>query len=411
MSCVGRTGRVARAVRPGGIELLNDYVTDHVFLHDDFDPSYPASDWEGYDTAPLLLGANIVAFDNPVLDRELFDRLLAINGRGDAEFLAPRDAGLPLATAIMKQRQAVDRLRRLPGIRRLSVFENRPQFEGRLSALLADVPVTVSPDEGTFQQWNDKVAAQELLQELGVPAPPGVACHSFADVKRFVEREWSAGYTVLVKAGHRKLVHLQSKDDVATTDVLLREWSYPVLAERFIPHTSSPILQVIKWRGRTEVLCASLQRHDGLRHAGNSWPFDEPEALAELTLRVADAFPDNYGVLGLDFILTARGPLVVDVNPRFCSSTYPQVAYAALEFDAQPALTGHVRLAPGVTQMDVTRSVPVLDMRSPGVLLYCPLPEPTSASVAYSYLIVGETSRQLCDMERALITAATERRG
>lgn len=49
---------------------------------------------------------------------------------------------------------------------------------------------------------------------------------------------------------------------------------------------------------------------------------DDDGAFARLGQQVAATVPGLWGLVGVDFVLTARGPVVLDINPRLCSA-YP----------------------------------------------------------------------------------------
>lgn len=49
---------------------------------------------------------------------------------------------------------------------------------------------------------------------------------------------------------------------------------------------------------------------------------DDDGAFARLGQQVAAAVPGLWGLVGVDFVLTARGAVVLDINPRLCSA-YP----------------------------------------------------------------------------------------
>lgn len=51
---------------------------------------------------------------------------------------------------------------------------------------------------------------------------------------------------------------------------------------------------------------------------------DDDGALARLAQQVAAAIPSLWGYVGVDFVLTANGAMVLDVNPRLTA------AYAGL---------------------------------------------------------------------------------
>lgn len=77
--------------------------------------------------------------------------------------------------------------------------------------------------------------------------------------------------------------------------------------------------------GRTHVLAANRQhvaRADGtLRFTGvtvGAFPVDE--ALRDLATRIGAALPGLHGIVGVDYLATEDGPLVVEVNPRLTTS-------------------------------------------------------------------------------------------
>ncbi|MFD2031672.1 ATP-grasp domain-containing protein [Ancylobacter dichloromethanicus] len=81
--------------------------------------------------------------------------------------------------------------------------------------------------------------------------------------------------------------------------------------------------------GRTHVLAANRQHmaraDDTLRFTGvtvGAFPVDE--ALRSLANRLGAALPGLHGLVGVDYIATAAGPVVVEVNPRLTT------AYAGL---------------------------------------------------------------------------------
>jgi predicted ATP-grasp superfamily ATP-dependent carboligase len=85
-------------------------------------------------------------------------------------------------------------------------------------------------------------------------------------------------------------------------------------------------LSVIAAGGRGVLLCCNRQRMqvvDGrLALTGlqvNAWP-DTEGRLTGLAARIADAVPSLWGYVGVDLVLTADGPVVLEINPRLTTS-------------------------------------------------------------------------------------------
>jgi predicted ATP-grasp superfamily ATP-dependent carboligase len=51
----------------------------------------------------------------------------------------------------------------------------------------------------------------------------------------------------------------------------------------------------------------------------NAWP-DTEGRLTGLAARIADAVPSLWGYVGVDLVLTADGPVVLEINPRLTTS-------------------------------------------------------------------------------------------
>ena len=380
-----------------GLALLAEYVDSHVFVHDDYDPSHRASDWEGYDTAPFLLGAKQVIGNSTtasLFGEAYADTFRSLGFSAELALAVPAEDGRSLSERIASSTHLTDVFAQITSGYDLSVFENRQEHEGALVARLGDDrSTTVSPPDDTFRALNTKVGGREFLEELGVPMPLGVVCDSLADISRFLKlRERVATADILVKVAHRKLYRLSTNDELMAlkADGSITRESFPLIAEAYIHHTASPIAQAIAWNKTVAPLHFSDQLLAGLLHVGNQWPArDDGDVMTTYALEVASALPHNYGVVGVDFIMTKDGPLAVDVNPRFCSSTYPQVAYTRLGFGSDSvAITGQTT-AIAATLSDLVPSLPILARNRNGVLLYCPRPGESKGSIRFSYLAVG----------------------
>jgi hypothetical protein len=381
-----------------GITLLDGLTRDHVFLHDDFDPTYPVTDWEGYDHAPLLLGADVVAFENEQVSDEYLQWLGSIGLGGTISRAVLRDGNAStLCESITRSAMEQSALERLTSNRGVSVFETRV-WETDLVRSLPNQP-RVIPNRQAFAHLSSKVRARELLSRAGIPQPPGEICKSASDLLSFARHSAHRGDSIIIKFDHRKIL-LASPSDVPSLESRLGHAEYPLLVERVVSRISSPIVQWIKYSNQSEPLAVSEQRLEGFHHVGNQWPTRVSPQVLALTAAIADLLPPNFGVLGVDFIVTAEGPLVVDLNPRFCASTYPQVAYHRLGFSDEPAMTVRVGAGRDRPMLSIQEVVPLIGRRTAGVLPYCPVER--DGLRFWNCLLVGNSDGHLQHLYRAV---------
>jgi uncharacterized protein len=96
------------------------------------------------------------------------------------------------------------------------------------------------------------------------------------------------------------------------------------LLQEFIDGWSASLAFVADGR-RALVLGWTRQRHaaPGFRYAGNVLPLDGPRAAFDEASAVASALTEEFGLRGLngiDFVLHAGRPVVLEVNPRYTAS-------------------------------------------------------------------------------------------
>src|SRR5262249_18050727 len=146
------------------------------------------------------------------------------------------------------------------------------------------------------------------------------------EVRDFAYHASLEGFSqIILKPGHRNLVVLESKHPLGKNHLSV---SYPVIAEAVYDVQISPVSQAIRWKEETAYLFTLAQKIANFHFIGNTtlpreWISLEPKCI-ELLEKVYALFPEHTGVFGVDFILTNENELlVVDVNPRFNSSTYP----------------------------------------------------------------------------------------
>jgi len=177
-----------------------------------------------------------------------------------------------------------------------------------------------------FSILNERQKVWELLKSENISMPIGEICNSLNEVKNFLISCKRQGFRgCIIKQGHRN--KLQVVDEVGLNKISLQT-NYPVLVEAIYDCKLSPVAQVVRWKRRTSTLFVLDQNIKEFHHYGNEFPSKISTAhmrsISQLANEIASIFQDYEGVLGVDFILTEDNKLlVVDVNPRFNSSTYP----------------------------------------------------------------------------------------
>ncbi|AET64013.1 ATP-grasp domain-containing protein [Methanothrix harundinacea] len=177
------------------------------------------------------------------------------------------------------------------------------------------VRVLNNPPE-KFAEASDKLRLARWLEEEGFAAVPTwrVGDAPTADFPLMVKPRRGAG------GGENRLVYAEEELALLEGDLIVQEFvrgtpaSVSVIAdgERAVAISANEQLIGTEWLGGA-----------GYRYCGNITPLAlPPDASAEM-MRIAEEIASRLqlvGSNGVDFILAASGPLVLEVNPRFQGS-------------------------------------------------------------------------------------------
>jgi hypothetical protein len=147
-------------------------------------------------------------------------------------------------------------------------------------------------------------------------------------------------------------------------------------------------------------------------HYGNAIPSAAPRNLAstllEYTARIGDEIPDLQGVCGVDYIITHDDELyAVDINPRFCSGTYPQhllqrIGISLDEIYARYRLA-HCNVDSLSTILCDPAFVPLTPGIADGIFIYDPVVYDTEKPVNYfSFVAVAPSRERLVQLEQVI---------
>jgi tyramine---L-glutamate ligase len=167
-----------------------------------------------------------------------------------------------------------------------------------------------------------KSATRLMLGAAGIAVPAGEdADESSADGAWVVKPDDGAGSTATRRWPSRALARADAAERRARDE--------PVSVERWVDGPAGS-LTLLCAPGQVELLAINRQRIE-VGAAGHVQfhgvdlavePLDGPraDALAALAARVTTALPGLWGVVGIDFVDTPAGPVVIEVNPRLTSA-------------------------------------------------------------------------------------------
>ncbi|ADH88077.1 protein of unknown function DUF201 [Ancylobacter novellus DSM 506] len=190
-----------------------------------------------------------------------------------------------------------------------------PETEGILERLVTDLRArcrrVISPDEETLRVCASKALTAEALATAGIRVVP----------------TWRGGAVPADLAGP---IVIKPDDGAGAADVRVHDRPPPppyppgVVVQPFVEGTAAS-LTLLCQEGRTHVLSANrqhvMQAKRALSFSGvtvSAFPVDDD--LRELGARIGAALPGLHGIVGVDYIATADGPMVVEVNPRLTTS-------------------------------------------------------------------------------------------
>ncbi|WP_029354027.1 ATP-grasp domain-containing protein [Bosea sp. 117] len=189
-----------------------------------------------------------------------------------------------------------------------------PERGGELAALAALMreanPRVIGPDAATIAICASKARTAAILAKAGIAVVP----------------TWRAGE---VPAGATGPFVLKPDDGAGSegihvVDALPASLEDGTIVQPLIEGTAAS-LTLLCQSGKAHVLTANLQHirrsNGGLRLAGLTVGglCPDPE-LQTLAVEVMQALPGLHGLVGIDYIATPKGPVVVEINPRLTTS-------------------------------------------------------------------------------------------
>ena len=299
--------------------------------------------------------------------------------------------------------------------KRVSLFYNADD-----SLDFAALGLRQSPELHLFRQWNNRQSSRKLIDNLGVPQPRGCAVSSIDDVNEFVS---NVNGPWIAKTYDRHPMRIE------TTDEVLKIFSpWPEGDWTIEEHVATGIITVtpnLTWLVSEEIdpkpifMFASdqLLSPGSLNHCGNRFPSTLSEDLiqkcADIAAPILSSLLRIDSVVGIDFVFNQDDePLVVDVNPRFNSSTFP--AFAAASLVPQNNRVVHYVSVPAQRWQDLSSAVEVPEVAeilfksdtATGVVLFAP--QGVERLTAFRALSIGVSDEQCQSQIDALSNAASE---
>jgi hypothetical protein len=171
---------------------------------------------------------------------------------------------------------------------------------------------TAVPDFAALRRVQDKVSAERLLVELGLPRPPGYIAHTPAQLRAGAFLKAPIG---TASQGVHYVRHAHELPAVAATLVAQRAFELGgVLVQERVEGTLL-MVQAVFADGRLLALHANTRDRTGSGGGAVHKTSVSAEPLVSTVERIGAALR-WHGALSLDAIDAADGPVVIDVNPR-----------------------------------------------------------------------------------------------
>ncbi|MCX9080207.1 MAG: ATP-grasp domain-containing protein, partial [Candidatus Methanoperedens sp.] len=394
--------------------LLDHFVRSCVFVHDDWIPASGRADWGAYDTNPFLLGADICVVNTlKGFGPEYLDYLQDLDSLPE-HIIIPERRGDNLTLNLLGDERTLAHVRELVNERQLgiSVFYN--DDERGLEQLVEGLSTSewyppLYPTRTSFEAVNSKIDGMYYAQKAGVPTPESAICRNIEEVRRFFNDDRRVAKTVIIKADHRKLMIAETEEEVVRAAAL---FEFPLLVETLYEVKASPSLNRVVWQGEAHSYVVTDQVLEQRSHRGNIIPSGmSPEVdhkIRDYTARIGDVIPDLQGVFGVDYVVTTDDEVfAVDINPRFCSGTYPLqflerlgVHLNAIHARYQLA---HCNVESLSTILCDPEFVPFAPESEDGILIYDPVVYEGLKPVHYfSYLVVAHSAADLAVLEQRM---------
>lgn len=391
-----------------GAELLREFCAKMAFIHDDVWVDVD-EDLDEHSSHSFLLGCHTTVVNNLEAFGDRYLEVLAALSCLPERVIVPSGPDRSPLRALLADPVALSSLRGRVQALSLHVsafYADRPEWQPLLDRLATDshVPHLV-PSEAAFRRFSDRISTRQLLLRVGLPMPLGVIATTRRESMGFLAENLRG---VFAKKRDSRTALVRSQDEM---DRFLSSNELPVILEKRIEVLTSPIVHWVSWNGRRHLLFIQDQIiRDGSMHVGNRTPGPTGclrKRLADLAEEVAEAVQDVSGVCGMDCLVDQSGEVyVTDVNPRFCSSTYPFFLLRRLGFDPGCVYAIYRRVRGGLPRLsELGQNLPVPQLRPGvgGVLLFSPFWEPSTRLIkGVCYLVVSRYESELRAADEAV---------
>jgi len=390
-----------------GRSLMDNFVRSCAFIHDDWLPEGGLPDWGQYFNNPFILGAEVCVSGNLSGFGEPYIEYLRSLDSFPKHVIVPHMQSNDLVSSLLDDAEALAELKALVADKQLdiSAFYNRVGGGlDRLQQILTSDEHTpaIYPPQQPFLDANKKLALSRHATAAGVPYPEFAACESLEDVKHFFSQHAESG--IILKQNHRNILRIKS---VSAVDEAADNLHFPLLAEAEYPFTLTPIVNMIMWQGQAEPLFTINQLiNEHWHHRGNetlkNLPATQEYVMIQYTRRIAEQMDGFIGPIGLDYIITPDDKiLLVDINPRFCSSTYPFYFLERMGYDLREVYSRFRLVQCSLNTLTELFSdpdfVPLQPPTADGIFMYDPvIYDHTEKPVNYfCHVLVAETPDRL----------------
>jgi len=310
----------------GALVALKKWVSQTIFYHYDGWPGDPLDEHSGH---PLLCNDAAVLTD--------------LRFYGDAALKHLKELDV-----ISSEVVSIDTRRRLSALEfdrelnsncypwmlqrpRLSLFYPNREYLSEGQTLVS------TPELNLFELWNDKQTARSFLENMDAATPLGACVLSYLEVATFMNQT-SGPWILKSDTSRPRLVH-----DICELEGVENLENGRWVIEEVIetpPDAPSPNLTWLIPRDECELpifLFGADQRISvkDFSHQGNRFPTTMTSELLQRCQLAAEpvlhALRGIDSVVGIDFVFDRDWqPVMVDINPRFNSSTFPGLAFDVL---------------------------------------------------------------------------------
>lgn len=306
---------------------IDNFIDSCIFIHDDTSPGdNDVSDWDINGTKPFILGARHCVAKNIECFGNGYKEYLRDLGCFPKQVFIPKSNKFSLIESLLADEILVEHIKSVMCKNKLDIstyYSRAVEVTVQKALTTASHTPSLYPSPDIYSFANNKIAMWQQLSQLKIPLPIGDICHSVEAVRKFYL--YNAGSNgIIIKQDHWKLEIVKTIEDIDTLKLV-----FPVLVEVLEPTISSPITHNLVWNGRYSHLFTVQQSINGdYSHGGNYSPVqlseDIRQNMIEISSEVLSSLNGLSGICGIDFIINNKNEIrVVDINPRFNSSTYP----------------------------------------------------------------------------------------